>query len=85
MTKRRGKKQSRSQQALWLISMVMVASMVISLIIVALPHGRPAPTPTPVPLPTFTPLPSPTLGVTAAPSPSPQATEPAAPVALGGF
>jgi len=88
VSKRSRKKQSRSQQVLWLLSLVMVGSMVVSLGIVALPSSRHTPTPpptwtlppSPTPLPTFTPLPSPTLGATEPPPPSPtvEATAPPA-------
>lgn len=92
MSKRKRKQRSASQQILWFLSLVIVGSMVISLVIVALP-SRPAPEPTleptltPRPSPTFTPLPPPTLTpplqpTQQAPTPSPQpestpeATEP---------
>ena len=79
MSKRSRKKQSRSQQVLWLLSLVMVGSMVVSLGIVALPSSRHTPTPPPTPLPTSTPLPSPTLGATEPPPPSPTAEATAPP------
>lgn len=44
--KRSKRRQSRSQQILWALSLVLVASMMLSLIIVALPSG-PAPAPPP--------------------------------------
>jgi hypothetical protein len=44
VSKRKRQRRSRSQQILWLLSLVIVGSMVISLVIVALPSG-PAPTP----------------------------------------
>jgi predicted phosphodiesterase len=61
VSKRKSRKQSSSQRILWVLSLVLVGSMVLSLIIVALPGS---PEPTPEPLPTWpwtqTPRPSPT-------------------------
>jgi predicted phosphodiesterase len=71
LSKRRGKGRSGSERILWILSLFLVASMVISLVIVALPS---APAPTPTPYPTFTPIPHPT----ATSSPIPTATLPAA-------
>jgi predicted phosphodiesterase len=65
VSRRTRQKQSSSQRILWILSLFLVGSMVISLVIVALP-GPPAATPTP--LPTFTPIPHPT--VTASPIPT---------------
>lgn len=72
MSKSQQQKRSTSQKILWILSLVLVASMVISLVIVA--FEAPAPAETPVPtetlfLPTVTPVP------TEAP-PLPTATEP---------
>ncbi len=64
MSKRKGKAQSASQKILWVLSLTIVGSMVLSLIIVALPSGTeqaPMPLPTFTPFPTRTPPPSPTL------------------------
>lgn len=66
MSKRRKPKRSTSQILFWLLSLIIVVSMVISLVIVALePPPRPTPTLpptlTPTPQPTLTPVPSPTL------------------------
>ncbi len=66
MSKKRQRK-SWTQTAFWVLSLIMVLSMVISLVIVALP-GPPAPSPTP--LPTWTPRPSSTALPPALPSPS---------------
>lgn len=84
MSKRKQRNRSTSQRVLWLLSLVIAVSMVLSLVIVALP-SRPVAAPTP--LPTFTPSlpptasdvprptePSPTLPFT--PSPTPETTEP---------
>jgi predicted phosphodiesterase len=68
VSKRKRQKRSLSQTLFWLMSLVIVASMVISLIVVALP-GPPAPTPTP--WPTWTPLPRPTATATRTSTPSP--------------
>lgn len=88
MTKRKGQRRTTSQKALWLMSLFLVSSMLISLIVVALPSP---PEPTPAPLPTLTPAPlptsapeqptptlSPTLPVSPTPPPSPtlEPTEP---------
>ncbi len=64
MSKRKSKAQSASQRILWVLSLVIVGSMVISLFIVALPSGTeraPTPLPTLPPSPTQTLPPSPTL------------------------
>lgn len=80
MSKRKSQQRSSSQVIFWLMSVVLVGSMVISLIIVALPGP---PEPTPAPLPTWTPFPSrtPTPSPTAIPlvtdPPQATATEPA--------
>lgn len=79
MSKRKGKSQSTSQKILWVLSLVIVGSMVISLFIVALPSGTervPTPLPTLAPVPTNTLPPFPTLGPTAPPESSPEATAP---------
>lgn len=83
MSKRRKQKRSASQILFWLLSLIIVASMIISLIIVALePEPRPAPTVppptiTPFPTRTETPIPSPTLEPTLEPTTGgPEATEP---------
>ncbi len=69
MSKRSRQKQSRSQRILWFLSLLLVGSMVISLVLVALP-GPPAPTPTAIP--TLTPIPHPTSTATPPPpAPSP--------------
>ena len=78
MSRRSRKRQKRSlnQIVLYVLSALLAASMIISLIIVALP-GPPAAAPTP--LPTWTPLPPPTATPTPLPpepSPSITATEP---------
>jgi predicted phosphodiesterase len=65
VSRRTRQKRSSSQRILWILSLFLVGSMVISLVIVALP-GPPAATPTP--LPTFTPIPHPTA--TASPIPT---------------
>jgi 3',5'-cyclic AMP phosphodiesterase CpdA len=82
LSKRRSKtsKRSASQTFFWFLSLIMVASMVISLVIVALeapprPTPTPAPTLTPTPRPSLTPTPSPTLEPTTA-GPKATATEP---------
>jgi hypothetical protein len=70
------KQQSRSARILWLLSLFLVSSMVISLIVVAIPE-RTASTPTP--WPTWPPASSATVTPTPlAPEPSPtlEATEP---------
>ncbi len=72
MSKRSRQKRSKSQTLFWLMSLLLVASMVLSLIIVALP-GPPEPTPTP--WPTWTPPPQPT----ATPSPLPPEPSPTSP------
>ncbi|MGC9333026.1 MAG: metallophosphoesterase [Anaerolineae bacterium] len=69
MSKRKTQRRSSSQVIFWLMSMVLVGSMVISLFVVALP-GPPEPTLTP--LPTWTPFPS----RTPTPTAMPLATEP---------
>jgi predicted phosphodiesterase len=84
LSKQKRQKKSSSQRILWLLSVIMVGSMVLSLVLVALPT-RPAPAPTPFPtfsattLPAFTPPPLPTEPPpTLAPVPSPtlEATAP---------
>ncbi len=82
--KRRQQRQSRSQQILWGLSLVLVASMVLSLFIFALPSGTEptpppqidgSPTASPQPLPTRTPI----VGLTPFgpfPTQAPTATEP---------
>jgi predicted phosphodiesterase len=78
VSKRSSKKQSGSQRVLWVLSLFLVASMIISLVIVALPS---APAPTPTPYPTFTPIPHPTATATPVPTetaPAPTATPPPA-------
>jgi hypothetical protein len=61
VTKRKRRKKSWSERILWLMSLLIAGSMVVSLIIVALPTGRaPAPTPSPMPFPTITLPPPPT-------------------------
>jgi predicted phosphodiesterase len=65
---RRKQKRTFSQVVIWGLSVIMVLSMVVSLVIVALP-GPAEPVPTPAP--TWTPRP------TASPQPSPSPTEPA--------
>ncbi len=79
MSKRRGRKRSTSEKFLWVVSMIIVGSMVLSLILVALP-GAPEPAPTPWPtaeLPTFTPWPTLTL----VPTEPPATVEPTEPPA----
>jgi predicted phosphodiesterase len=87
VSKRRSKQRSRSEKILWLLSLVVAGSMVVSLFIVALPsalRGAPTAEPTSTPLPppteTSTPLSFPTFGVaeTATSLPTLAATEPAA-------
>lgn len=69
MSKRKSQKRTTSQKVLWGLSMLIVSSMVISLILVALP--QPA-SPTPTPWPTLTPRPP----STATPLPVLEPTEP---------
>jgi 3',5'-cyclic AMP phosphodiesterase CpdA len=69
---RRRRKQSASQTLFWIMSAVLAASMVISLIVVALP-GPPTSTPTPLPAWTW----APTSTVT--PSPEPPTPSPTSP------
>jgi predicted phosphodiesterase len=71
VSKRKSQRRSWSQIIFWLMSVVLVGSMVISLIVVALP-GPPEPTVTP--FPTWTPFP--TRTPTAPPTATPPATEP---------
>jgi predicted phosphodiesterase len=71
VSRRTRQKRSGSERILWILSLFLVGSMVISLVIVALPS---APAPTPTPYPTFTPIPHPT----ATASPAPTKTAPAA-------
>jgi predicted phosphodiesterase len=78
LSRRSRKRQKRSfnQIVLYILSAFLAASMIVSLIIVALP-GPPAPTPTS--LPTWTALPPPTATPTPLPpepSPTVEATEP---------
>ena len=85
MSKRKPKR-TFSQVALWVLSVLMVLSMVISLIIVALPGpAEPAPTPaptwTPRPLPTASPPPSPSPTPLASPTPAEPIVGPALPTA----
>ena len=81
MSKRKSQRRSWSQIIFWLMSVVLVGSMVVSLIVVALP-GPPDPIPTP--FPTWTPFPTrtPTSRPTATPvvteTMEPTATEPVA-------
>lgn len=77
MSKRTRKRQTRniSQTIFWIMSGLLAVSMVISLIIVALP-GPPAATPTP--LPTWTPAPPPTITPSSLP-PEPSPTSPLLP------
>lgn len=58
MAKPKRRKRSSTQTLLWLLSLFLVASMIISLIVVTIPGaiGSPEPTPTSTPLP-----PTPTL------------------------
>ena len=72
MSKRGRKKRSTSQTLFWIMSGLLAASMIISLIVVALPQS---PSPTPTALPTWTPSPLPT----ATPSPTPSSSPPALP------
>jgi predicted phosphodiesterase len=65
LSKKKRRKQSKSQVVLSILSLVLVGSMVISFVIVALQP----PTPTPTPWPSITPLPRPTS------SPVPPATD----------
>jgi predicted phosphodiesterase len=79
LTKSKRQKQSASQKVLWLLSVIIVGSMVVSLVIVALPSP---PAPTPLPEPTWTAVPLPTESPTAQPAwpssePSPSFTPPA--------
>jgi predicted phosphodiesterase len=69
VSKRRSKQRSRSEKMLWLLSLIVAGSMVVSLFIVALPSvfvGSPTAEPTWTPLPpptaTSTPLSFPTFG-----------------------
>lgn len=73
MSKRKSKTPSASQRILWVLSLIIVGSMVISLIIVALPSGTDQ---TPTPLPTLTPAPT----HTSLPSPTPEPTHTQAPI-----
>jgi hypothetical protein len=65
LSKKKRRKQTKSQVVLSFLSLLLVGSMVISFVIVALQP----PTPTPTPWPTITPLPRPTS------SPVPPATD----------
>jgi hypothetical protein len=73
VSKGKRRKRSFAEKFLWGLSVLIVGSMVLSLILVALP-GPPAPTPTPWPtwtpssVPTSTPLPSPTSEPTEPPA-----------------
>ncbi|MFC2030360.1 hypothetical protein ACFLWA_06490 [Chloroflexota bacterium] len=67
MSKRKRTKRTLSQKILWVMSFLIVGSMVVSLVIVALQPPTPAPTPFPTltaappsvtPLPTFAPFPT---------------------------
>jgi predicted phosphodiesterase len=91
VSKRRGRTRSRSEKILWLLSIVVAGSMVVSLFIMGLPstsRGTPTPEPTwtPIPRPTATAtatasaVPFPTFGPTETPvsSPTLEATEPPA-------
>lgn len=85
MSKRK-QKRSFSQVTLWALSVIMVLSMIVSLIIVALPGpAEPAPTPaptwTPRPLPTASPLPSPSPAPSASAAPTAPIVGPALPSA----
>jgi predicted phosphodiesterase len=74
VTKRKTRRQRLNERIFWILSLVLVGSMVISLIIVALPEG-PAPTPTLFPvstLPSFSATPTP---LAASPSPTVEVTE----------
>lgn len=80
MSNRNRRKMSTSQRLFWILSVFLVASMVISLVIVAFP-GAPAPTSTPVPTleptATWAPFPSSTPSPTVPPpSPTTANTEP---------
>jgi predicted phosphodiesterase len=79
VSRKKSPRRSWSQIIFWLMSMVLVGSMVISLIVVALP-GPPQPTPTPfptwTPFPTRTPTSSPTTAPTATETAEPAATDP---------
>lgn len=57
MKKSRRPKRTATQTLLWLLSLFLAGSMVISLLVVAFPGARDA---TPTPEPTQTPAPSPT-------------------------
>lgn len=83
MTKRKRVRRTRSQQILWVMSLLIVGSMVVSLVIVALQPATPAPTPFPTftppppsatPLPTFAPFPTATLEPLPTLSPTAQPT-----------
>jgi predicted phosphodiesterase len=79
VSKRKTQRRSWSQIIFWLMSVVLVGSMVVSLILVALP-GPPEPTVTPfptwTPFPTRTPTSRPTASPAAAETAEPTATEP---------
>jgi predicted phosphodiesterase len=77
VSKRKGKRQKRSlsQTIFYVISAILVASMVFSVVLIALPSPTP---PTPTPPPTWTPFPEPTatpLPPEPSPTPSPLPTE----------
>jgi len=78
VSKRKRQKRSLSQTIIGLVSVVITASMIISLVIIVLPPPS-APTPTPrptwtlAPRPSATPMPSPAPSVS---SPTPTPTEP---------
>lgn len=75
---RKGKKRSTSQVMFLIMSGVIAASMVLSIVVAFLP--QPAP-PTPTPWPTWTPSPIPSPTATPTPSAEPSPTlEPTAPV-----
>jgi predicted phosphodiesterase len=91
LSKQTRRKRSSSERILWILSLFLVGSMVISLVIVALPSA-PAPTPTayptitPIPHPTRTPAPIPSElppTLTVAPSPAITATATATEVPIG--
>jgi hypothetical protein len=73
VSKQKRRKRSWTERILWMMSLLIAGSMVVSLIIVALPAGRaPEPTPSPMPFPTIT-LPPPPTAVPTEPALEPTA------------
>jgi len=86
VTKRKRGRRTLSQQIVWVMSLLIVGSMVVSMVIVVLQPATPAPTPFPTftplppsvtPLPTFAPFSTATLDPLPTQSPTAEETEPA--------